>query len=150
MSDWEDEVDRIRALKPRHILFLCVANSGRSQLAEGIARSLAPAGVTVSSAGSAPEAVSPYSIRVLAELGIDISAHRSKRVDEVDAATVEAVVTLCAGESCPVFPGKVHRFHWALPDPAHAPSDEPSQLAAYRAVRDELLIRLRRLFGGSG
>ena len=142
-----DEADALRALRPRHILFLCVANSGRSQIAEGIARSLAPAGVTVSSAGSAPEAVSPYSIRVLREVGIDISGHRSKRVDEVDASTVDAVVTLCAEESCPVFLGKAHRVHWALPDPAHAQPDERSQLAAYRAVRDELLSRLRSLFG---
>lgn len=146
MSDWEDEAGRIRALHPRHILFLCVANSGRSQLAEGIARSLAPAGVRVSSAGSAPEAVSPYAIRVLAEIGIDISDHRSKGVDAIDAASVDAVVTLCAEESCPVFLGKAHRFHWALPDPAHAPPDEPSQLAAYRATRDVLVPRLRALF----
>ena len=145
--DWRDDVATIRILKPRHILFLCVANSGRSQIAEGIARSLAPAGVTVSSAGSAPGMVSPYSIRVLAEIGIDISGHRSKSVDEVNAATVDVVITLCAEESCPVFLGKAHRFHWALHDPAHAPPDESSQLAAYRATRDELLVRLRLLFG---
>ena len=142
------EADALRAMKPRHILFLCVANSGRSQIAEGIARTLAPSGVKISSAGSEPEPVSPYSIRVLDEVGIDISSHRSKGVEAIDATSVDAVVTLCAEESCPVFFGKARRVHWGLPDPADASPDEPSQLAAYRAVRDELLVRLRRLFEG--
>ena len=105
-------------MQPRHILFLCVANSARSQMAEGIARSLAPHGVKVSSAGSSPTSVRPQAIQVLNEIGIDISGHRSKGLDSIDAGSVDAVITLCAEEVCPVFLGKAHRLHWGLPDPA--------------------------------
>lgn len=136
----------LRALRPRHILFLCVQNSARSQLAEGIARFLAPPGVSVSSAGSSPAFVRPQAIRVLREIGIDISAHRSKAIAEIDAASVDAVVTLCAEEVCPLFLGDAVRLHWALPDPAQAPGDEPAQLDAFRAVRDELFRRLKLVF----
>ena len=136
----------LRALRPRHILFLCVQNSARSQLAEGIARFLAPPGVTVSSAGSSPAFVRPQAIQVLKEIGIDISAHRSKSIEEIDAASVDAVVTLCAEEVCPVFLGDAVRLHWALPDPAQAPGDEDARLNAFRATRDELFRRLKLLF----
>lgn len=125
--------------KPRHILFLCVANSARSQMAEGIARSLAPPGVRVSSAGSAPTSVRPEAVEALAEIGIDISAHRSKSVKDVDPATVDAVVTLCADEVCPAFPGRVERLHWPLPDPA-------AGAASFRSVRDDLRLRIAALF----
>ena len=136
----------LRALAPRHLLFLCVQNSARSQLAEGIARFLAPAGVTVSSAGSSPAFVRPQAIRVLKEIGIDISGHRSKSVDQIDAASVEAVVTLCAEEVCPVFLGRALQLHWGLPDPAKAPGDEEARLNAFRGVRDELFRRLKLMF----
>jgi len=136
----------LRALAPRHLLFLCVQNSARSQLAEGIARFLAPAGVTVSSAGSSPAFVRPQAIRVLKEIGIDISGHRSKSVDQIDAASVEAVVTLCAEEVCPVFLGRAPQLHWGLPDPAKAPGDEEARLNAFRGVRDELFRRLKLMF----
>ena len=138
------------ALRPRHILFLCVQNSARSQLAEGIARFLAPAGVTVSSAGSSPAFVRPQAIQVLKEIGIDISPHRSKSIDEIDAASVDAVVTLCAEEVCPVFLGQAVRLHWSLLDPAKAPGDENARLDAFRATRDELFRRLKLLFEGWG
>ena len=136
----------LRALAPRHILFLCVQNSARSQLAEGIARFLAPPGVTVSSAGSSPAFVRPQAIQVLREIGIDASGHRSKSIDEIDAASVDAVVTLCAEEVCPVFLGDAVRLHWALPDPAQAAGDEAARLDAFRAVRDELFRRLKLMF----
>ena len=138
----------LRALRPRHILFLCVQNSARSQLAEGIARFLAPPGVTVSSAGSSPAFVRPQAIQVLKEIGIDISAHRSKAIEEIDAASVDAVVTLCAEEVCPLFLGDAVRLHWGLPDPAKAPGDEDARLNAFRATRDELFRRLKLLFDG--
>ena len=138
----------LRALRPRHILFLCVQNSARSQLAEGVARFLAPPGVTVSSAGSSPAFVRPQAIQVLQEIGIDISGHRSKSIDEVDAASVSAVVTLCAEEVCPVFLGKALRLHWGLPDPAKAPGDDEARLNAFRATRDDLLRRMKLLFDG--
>ena len=105
-GDWRTEAAELRAMRPRHILFLCVANSARSQMAEGIARSLAPPGVKVSSAGSSPASVRPQAIRALKEIGIDISGHRSKGLDSIDAGSVDAVITLCAEEVCPVFLGK--------------------------------------------
>jgi arsenate reductase len=116
-------------------------------MAEGIARSLAPQGVTVSSAGSAPASVRPQAIRVLNEVGIDISGHRSKGLESIDAGSVDAVITLCAEEICPVFLGKAHRVHWGLPDPAGVTGTEETRLDAFRSVRDELLRRLKTLFG---
>jgi arsenate reductase len=145
---WRIEAAMIRALRPRHFLFLCVANSARSQLAEGIARSLAPAGVTVSSAGSEPAKVRPQAIKVLEEIGLDISGHRTKSVNDVDASSVEAVITLCAEEVCPVFLGKAYRAHWGLPDPAGVQGDEGTVLDAFRATRDELRRRISVLFEG--
>ncbi len=127
------------------ILFLCVANSARSQLAEGIARSLAPAGITVWSAGSRPTSVRPEAIAVLKEIGVDISAHRSKSVTEIPAAEVDVVVTLCGEEECPVFLGKARRLHWGLPDPAAVGGSEAERLSAFRAVRDELQRRIAAL-----
>jgi len=133
-------------MRPRHILFLCAANSARSQMAEGIARSLAPPGVNVSSAGSSPSSVRPEAVRVLKEIGIDISGHRSRGLDSIDAGSVDAVITLCAEEVCPAFPGKVVRLHWGLPDPAGATGTDETRLNAFRTVRDDLLRRLKVLF----
>ncbi|MGD8288760.1 MAG: arsenate reductase ArsC [Gemmatimonadota bacterium] len=148
-SDWRADAGRLREADPRHVLFLCVANSARSQMAEGIARSMAPAGVRVSSAGSEPTSVRPQAVRVLSEIGIDISAHRSKGVDEVERP-VDAVITLCAEEVCPVWLGDAARVHWGLPDPAAVEGTEEVKLAAFRAVRDELVRRLRVLFDARG
>ena len=145
-ADWRTEAAELRAKRTRHILFLCVANSARSQMAEGIARSLAPQGVTISSAGSSPASVRPQAIEVLKEIGIDISGHRSKGLDSIDAGSVDAVITLCAEEVCPVFLGKAVRVHWGLPDPAAGTGTEESRLNAFRSVRDELLRRLKVLF----
>ena len=116
-------------------------------MAEGIARALSPGGVRVSSAGSAPSSVRPEAIRVLEEIGIDISGHRSKGMDSIDAGSVDAVITLCAEEVCPVFLGKAVRIHWGLPDPAAVTGTEETRLNAFRFVRDELLRRLKVLFG---
>ncbi|GAO01269.1 arsenate reductase ArsC [Anaeromyxobacter sp. PSR-1] len=146
---WFPEAEEFRRRAPRHLLFLCVANSARSQMAEGIARALAPTGVTISSAGSRPSRVNPLAIRALDEIGIDIRGQRSKSVDDIPPAGVEAVVTLCAEEVCPVFLGKAHRVHWGLSDPAGAGADEEAQLQAFRDVRDELRRRLAVVFGGS-
>jgi arsenate reductase len=147
MSDeWFAEAEALRALAPRGVLFLCVANSARSQLAEGIARSLAPPDVTVWSAGSYPTRVRPQAVAVLAEIGIDISHHRSKSVTEIPADKVELVITLCAEEECPVFLGSARRVHWGLPDPAAVGGTEAEQLDAFRHTRDELRRRLAVLF----
>ncbi len=144
---WEAEAEAIRVARPRHLLFLCVANSARSQMAEGIAQSLAPPGVKVSSAGSAPSRLNPLAVRALAESGIDISGQRSKSVDEIPPADVDVVVTLCAEEVCPVFLGKALRVHWGLPDPAAAVGSDDQKLQAFRDVRDELRRRLAVVFG---
>jgi arsenate reductase len=148
--EWMIEAALLRALRPRHILFLCVANSARSQMAEGIARSLAPSGVRVSSAGSAPSLVRPQAVQALREIGIDISGHRSKGMETIDPSTVDAVITLCAEEVCPVFLGAALRLHWGLPDPAAETGSEDRKLAAFRVVRDELRRRLGLLFKGWG
>jgi len=145
---WLVEAAVLRALRPRGVLFLCVANSARSQMAEGIARSLAPEGVRVSSAGSVPSIVRPEAIRALGEIGIDISAHRSKGLDSIDPSTVDAVITLCAEEVCPVFLGKAVRLHWGMQDPAMAGGSEEEKMAAFRGIRDELRRRLEILFRG--
>lgn len=124
------------------LLFLCVANSARSQMAEGIARALAEPGLAVWSAGSRPTQVNPLAVRVLAEIGIDISGHRSKGMGEIDASAVDTVITLCTEEVCPLWLGRAARLHWPLPDPAAAEGDEAERLAAFRRVRDELRVRL--------
>ncbi len=145
---WESEADALRAARPRHILFLCVANSARSQMAEGIARTLAPAGVKISSAGSAPSRLNQLAVKALDEIGIDIRSQYSKSVDDIPPDGVDAVVTLCAEEVCPVFLGKAMRVHWGLPDPASTGVTEAERLERFREVRDELRRRLLRVFGG--
>ena len=119
------------------LLFLCVANSARSQMAEGLARALFDPGITVQSAGSVPTRVNPLAIQAMAEVGIDISTYRSKSVDEIDSSTVDTVVTFCAEEACPVFLGRARRLHWPLPDPALGSIDR------FREVRDEIRRRLK-------
>lgn len=126
-----------------NILFLCVANSARSQMAEGIARARLGPGVRVQSAGSAPSRVNPLAVEVLDEIGIDIRGQRAKSVDAIDPASVDLVVTLCAEEVCPAFLGGARRLHWALPDPAAAPAGEAR--ARFREVRDELVRRIDAL-----
>ena len=144
-ENWKAEAEQLRAAQTRHVLFLCVANSARSQMAEGIARALAPPSVKISSAGSQPSRLNPMAVKALAEIGIDISGHRSKSVNDIPPDDVDAVITLCAEEVCPVFLGKL-RVHWGLRDPAGAGKDEAEQLQAFREVRYELRRRLARVF----
>jgi arsenate reductase len=130
-----------------NVLFLCVANSARSQMAEGLAHRILGAKARVSSAGSRPSRVNPYAIEVMAEIGIDIGGHTSKSVEAIDRSGIDVVVTLCAEEVCPVFPGKVRRLHWPIADPASA---DPSlaaddHRARFRAARDALEARIRTL-----
>ena len=128
------------------LLFMCVANSARSQMAEGLAREFAPAALEVASAGSAPTQLNPYAKRALDELGIDIGGALCKRVDALDSARVRTVITLCAEEVCPTFAGDVERLHWPLPDPAAAKGTDAEILASFRDVRDELQRRLKIYF----
>jgi arsenate reductase len=127
------------AVKTRGILFMCVANSARSQMAEGFARRAAPSGVTVHSAGSAPSRVNRHALEVMREVGIDLSQHHSKSIDEIPSAQIDTVITLCAEEVCPVFPGSVEKLHWPHPDPAAATGSKEDVLREFRRVRD--LIR---------
>jgi len=127
-------------------LFMCVANSARSQMAEGLARSLAPEGARVYSAGTRPASVHPLAIRAMAEIGIDLSGHRSKGLDAIPTDEIGTVVTLCADEVCPVFAGDVDRLHWPLPDPAACNGSDEARLQSFRDVRDELARRVRKLF----
>ena len=144
---WMVEAAVLRALDPKHVLFLCVANSARSQMGEGLARSLAPEGVTISSAGSEPSHVRPQAIQALSEVGLDISGHTSDGTDDVEGH-VDAVITLCAEEVCPVWLDKAWRLHWGLPDPAGAGETPEEEMDAFRSVRDELTRRLTVLFRG--
>ena len=130
------------------ILFLCVANSARSQMAEGLARQLLHPS-EVLSAGSRPSRVNPYAIEAMREVGIDITGHRSKSVSEIDPASVDLVVTLCAEEVCPVLPGRVRRLHWPIDDPASEdPALAPEQLLGrFRTAREAIRSRLVALAG---
>ena len=131
----------------RRVLFLCVANSARSQMAEGLARALFGNDVDVSSAGSQPSNLNPYAIEAMLEVGIDISKHYSKSVSGLDASLVDVVVTLCAEEVCPVLPGRVKRVHWPIPDPAsHDPAVSADQMRErFRVARERIRERLPEL-----
>ena len=111
-------------------------------MAEGIARHLAGDRLRVQSAGSAPSRLHPLAVRALAEIDIDISNQRSKSVEEIDLATVDRVITLCAEEVCPLYLGTAQRLHWPLPDPAGQTEDQEASLERFRSVRDELRRRL--------
>ena len=129
------------------ILFLCVANSARSQMAEGLARARFGARMPVESAGSNPSRVNPLAVEVMAEVGIDISGHRSTSVSAVDPAGVATVVTLCAEEVCPAYLGEANRVHWPIADPAGATGSRAERRQRFREVRDEIARRLETLDG---
>lgn len=123
------------------VLILCTGNSCRSHMAEGILRRAAGDILEVRSAGSNPAGyVHPLAIRVLGEIGIDLSAHRSKHMKEFFDHDIETVITVCgnADQACPVFPGQINRHHWGFDDPAKATGSEEKVLAVFRRVRDEI------------
>jgi arsenate reductase len=129
------------------ILFLCVGNSARSQMAEGLARAMAPPGVEILSAGSSPSRVHGYAVRVMKELEIDISRQYSKSVDTIAPERVGMAITLCAEEVCPHFPGRVRKLHWPFDDPASRGGSDEDVLDAFRRVRDGIKAKLEELFG---
>lgn len=123
------------------VLILCTGNSCRSHLAEGILRAAVGDLLDVQSAGSKPAGyVHPLAIAVMKEIGIDITAHRSKHLNEFLNQPVETVITVCgnADQVCPVFPGQVRRHHWGFDDPAHTAGTEEEKLVVFRRVRDEI------------
>lgn len=131
------------------ILFLCVANSSRSQMAEGLARQLLGPQVEVLSAGSQPSQVNPHAIAAMADAGIDISQQTSKSVASIDPGAIDLVVTLCAEEVCPIMPGKVKRLHWPIADPGAAAAElsEEEIQARFRQARDQIRMRIEILAG---
>jgi arsenate reductase (thioredoxin) len=133
------------------VLILCTGNSARSQMAEALLRREAGGQFEVESAGTKPGIVRPEAISVMRELGVDISGHRSKHVNEFDGERFDYVITVCdnAKESCPVFPGAVKRLHKSFEDPAAVNGSEEERLAAFRRVRDELREYLREFASGS-
>jgi arsenate reductase len=126
------------------ILFLCTGNSARSQMAEGLLRHLAGNRFEVFSAGTRPAGLNPTAVQVMREIGIDISGHRSKHVDEFSGQAFDCVFTVCdnAKEVCPLFPGGGKRIHHSFEDPASAPPER--QLKVFRRVRNEIAANLRR------
>lgn len=144
---WLLEARILGALSPKHVLFLCVQNSARSQIAEGIGRFLAGPEVMISSAGSEPRQVRPEAIQVLDEMDIDIRTHRSMGFEDVKGP-VELVVTLCQDEVCPVWLETKWRVHWGLPDPDQPSAPEERRISDFREIRDELRVRLGVLLGG--
>lgn len=134
----------------KSILFLCVANSARSQMAEGLGRMIFGDRVPVMSAGSEPSKVNPYAIEVMRELGVDLTTHHSKSVQTINPAEVDTVITLCAEEVCPLFLGKARRLHWPIPDPASKdPAIEREEmLTRFRTARDTLREMIQNFAGG--
>jgi arsenate reductase len=133
----------------KRILILCTGNSARSQMAEGLLRHDAGDRFDVESAGTKPSLVRPEAIAVMQEIGIDISGHRSKSVQEFEGQNFDTVLTVCdsARETCPVFFGSANRLHHSFDDPAAVEGSEEDRLAAFRRVRDELRNYLRIQFG---
>ncbi|HBY56293.1 MAG TPA: arsenate reductase [Candidatus Atribacteria bacterium] len=122
------------------ILFLCSGNSCRSQMAEGLARKMLPKDKKIFSAGLEPKGIHPMAIKVMHEIGIDISSQKSKSLSDIPINEIDMVVTLCgdAAERCPIFPRKVKRIHWAIEDPAKAQGSEEEVVQAFRKVRDKI------------
>lgn len=128
-------------MKPSTVLILCTGNSCRSHMAEGILRAAAGDFLNVQSAGSNPAGyVHPLAIRALAEIGIDLSTHHSKHMNEFLDQEVATVITVCgnADQACPLFPGQMNRYHWGFDDPAHATGSEDEQMEIFRRVRNEI------------
>ena len=122
----------------KRVLILCTGNSCRSQMAEGVLRHFGSNRFEVFSAGTKPSSVNPIAVQVMQEIGIDISGHCSKHVDEFNGQAFDYVITVCdnARESCPFFPGKTQRLHWEFPDPPHREAVTEAVLNEFRKVRD--------------
>jgi arsenate reductase len=135
--------------KPK-VLILCTGNSARSQMAEGLLRHEAEDRFEVFSAGTRPSHVRPEAIAVMHEIGIDISSHRSKSLEEFTGRDLDFVVTVChnAREACPVFPGNTKHLHWPFEDPAAAEGSEEQRRAAFRKIRNQIHGRIMVFLNG--
>lgn len=132
----------------KRLLVLCTGNSARSQMGEGLFRHEGRGAYEVASAGTKPSHVRPEAIAVMKELGIDISGHRSKSVNEFEGQSFDYVVTVCdnARDNCPVFPVGTERIHWSFEDPAAVEGSEAERLAAFRRIRDQIHEHVKAFF----
>lgn len=146
--NWSEDAERIRELRPGHVLFTCVLNSSRSQMAAAIATALAPPSIRISSAGTRPAPIHPLAIEVLADLGFDLRDAPSRSIHEIPPDDVDVVITLCEENIGATFPGHALRVHWPLPDPSKVEGSDAARLDAFRQIRDELMRRLVVVFGG--
>ena len=129
-----------------NILFMCVANSARSQMAEGLARKMLGDSVKIESAGSEPSKVNPFAIKAMHEIGIDLSRHYSKSYEELTPGFIVGlsyVITLCAEEVCPQMGSRAKKLHWPLPDPANKGGTDAEQLQRFREIRDAIASRIK-------
>ncbi len=128
----------------KRVLILCTGNSARSQMAEGLLRHIAGESFEVFSAGVEPSHVRPEAIEAMREIGVDISLHRSKSVDEFVGQEFDYIITVCdnANESCPIFPGNTQRIHWSIVDPAAVKGDHDQRLNAFSRSREKLMDKL--------
>lgn len=137
-----------------NILFLCVANSARSQIAEGLARHNFSHDAQIFSAGSQPSKINPYAVEVLSEKNIDATRQFSKSIEQVPVAflnNLDFIITLCADEICPVLPSKhATKLHWAIPDPAGIDASEEELLRIFRSTRDEIEKRILKFGRANG
>ncbi|HCM42826.1 MAG TPA: hypothetical protein DIS66_05915 [Candidatus Omnitrophica bacterium] len=131
----------------KSVLILCTGNSCRSQMAEGVLRHYGSDKFEVLSAGTKPSVVNKTAIKVMQEIGIDISKHRSKHIDEFLGQKIDFIISVCdnAKESCPIFPGGTTRLHWPFPDPPHDQEITEAVLNEFRKVRDLILVRFKKL-----
>ncbi len=135
------------AIQPMRVLFLCTHNSARSQMAEGLLRARGGSAYDVFSAGTQPRVVHPLALEAMQELGINISNHRAKSLDEFrEQPPMDLVVTVCdeAAEACPYFPHARHQVHWGFPDPSRVEGSEEERLIAFRHIRDLIATRINQ------
>ncbi len=131
----------------KRLLFLCTGNSCRSQMAEGFAKRMMADTYEIYSAGIEAHGMNPYAMRVMKEIGIDISDQFSKTIDQVPWDEMDVVITLCdhAKQTCPMVPRGARHIHWSIEDPAEADGDEETILGVYRRIRDEIKERIENL-----
>jgi len=139
-KDYLMERSKEMVVLKKGILFLCTGNSCRSQMAEGFAKIMFSKDLKIFSAGTEPKTIHPIAVKVMQEIGIDISQHWSKNISEIPIDKIDLVVTLCgdAAENCPVFPGTVKKIHWAIEDPAKAQGSEEEITQVFRKIRDNI------------
>ena len=127
-------------LAKKNIIFICTGNACRSQIAHGLLESMAGDKFEVFSAGSHPIKVHPMSIKIMEEIGIDISHHTSDFIDDYLKSGIEIVITVCdnANKNCPVFPGNVEKLHWSIDDPFKGWEFDESQIQSFRDTREEI------------